>query len=1635
VRLGRKAVAAPPPPYPGRLGVVDGRGALAAALAAAGAVRALPPLAAGEDGSAGAIAAGLSLTGLRAVAVAGGAGLAAMHPALAAAAGRRLPLVVHATCRALPRHAPSVHAGHDDYHAVADAGLFQLFASDVQQVADLALVAHRIAELALTPGLLAQDGGLTSHGLAAVRLPDREVARAFLGEPADLIEAPTPAQRLVYGERRRRVPEAFDLDYPAMSGAVQGPEAFPQGVAAQRVFFLDHVAALADRALDEYAALTGRRHARAGMHRVDDADHLIVAQGSVVALAEAVADHLRASRTLRLGVVNVTMFRPFPADLVTAALRGKRGVLVLERVDHPLAADPPLLRELRAVMGQALENGRVRGDPPPHAGVAACAPDEVPAFHAACFGLGGRALGSGDLLAAVTAMIHGGGPRRHVYLGVDFARPGTRLPKLQIWQERLLERYPDLMTRALAPAPAVSLLPPGALAVRIHARSGGGGLAMGRALALAAAELLGMAVEATACRGAERKGGPTVLRLVLAREPIRASGDPRHADVVLVMDPDALGSEEPLGGLVPGGVLVVDGEFAERWPAPVRQAVRARSLKVFAVDATRLAAEAPPDAGPRAPLRAAAFLGAFFRVAPLTAPAPEPAQLPRVLRGQLAARRPGLGEPVIDAILRAVERGHAEVRPLDVAALTSGAEAPGALPERPAALEVPRARPGPAHPGRFWEQIGALHASGHEGIADPFAALGVVPAMASTIRDLTTQRTEVPDFVPARCTGCGQCWTQCPDAAILGLATPVEDVIAAAVRLVGERRPAARLQPLVKHVGAEARRLLREGPFTTFGEVVGRAYAAVADRLDHAPDRRQAMDAEFAGVAAALEGFPLARTGALFERPEARARGTGALLSVAVNPGACKGCGLCVAVCPEGALRTVPQTPAIVDRLRAHWRLWQRLPETADAHVEAASADEQVGPLPALLLKRAHALSMAGGDLACPGCGEKTALHLVLAAIHARLRPRVAAHVARLDELIARLDGKARALLASDADLQRLATGETGTVGVPLEGAKKAHVDRIARILAAVQDLRERYGEGPGGRGRAACGVANAMGCSSVWGSYPLNPYPFPWVHQLDHDAPAVAIGLLEGHMRKMVAGFAAVRRAELELADEYEPATHDPALDSLTWRDLTDDELRLCPPILAVGGDGALLDGGLGDLSRVLASGRPVRVVVLDTQGASSVGGQPTRAGFLGRDGLATAGGPPPPRPARQELALLAIAHRGAFVLQSSQAAPAHLLAGVLRGLDARGPAVFHLLSPCPAEHGTAHDQAWRAARLALESRAFPLLVYDPAAGVGMAGRLSLDGNPAPDRTWPTYRLAYVDAGGAEQSMELPLTVADWAATEGRFRAHLSPLPAGDPGEGLVPFHEYLDLAPADREGKVPFVHALGAGRRLERLVVGAPIVQLAEERREVWATLRDLAGLKPPDVLALEAEFERRLLAVRAEYETKLADLRARYPKLVARRLAEALLRAGGPPGLGEILAAPATVDGGAAGPAPAAAPVAAAAPTATATAIVEPAAAPPGLTPAAGPPEREAPLSMEAYIDTPLCTACNECTNLNRRMFAYNAAKQAYIKDPRAGTFQQLVRAAEKCPVRIIHPGTPLDPTEKDLDKWIVRAKPFN
>ena len=81
------------------------------------------------------------------------------------------------------------------------------------------------------------------------------------------------------------------------------------------------------------------------------------------------------------------------------------------------------------------------------------------------------------------------------------------------------------------------------------------------------------------------------------------------------------------------------------------------------------------------------------------------------------------------------------------------------------------------------------------------------------------------------------------------------------------------------------------------------------------------------------------------------------------------------------------------------------------------------------------------------------------------------------------------------------------------------------------------------------------------------------------------------------------------------------------------------------------------------------------------------------------------------------------------------------------------------------------------------------------------------------------------------------------------------------------------------------------------------------------------------------------------------------------------------------------------------------------------------------------MAPWIETDECTSCDECIKINKNIFAYNTDKKVFIQNPDGGSYQDLVKAAEKCTASVIHPGLPKDRSEKDVDKWVSRGEKFN
>jgi pyruvate-ferredoxin/flavodoxin oxidoreductase len=492
-----------------------------------------------------------------------------------------------------------------------------------------------------------------------------------------------------------------------------------------------------------------------------------------------------------------------------------------------------------------------------------------------------------------------------------------------------------------------------------------------------------------------------------------------------------------------------------------------------------------------------------------------------------------------------------------------------------------------------------------------------------------------------------------------------------------------------------------------------------------------------------------------------------------------------------------------------------------------------------------------------------------------------------------------------------------------------------------------------------------------VWAStYPFNPYPFPWTSHLFQDSPSVAMGVFEGHMAKMVEGFKAVRQVEMELAGGYVPEDSDKFFAHFNWQQLSDEEFHLCPPVVAMGGDGAMFDIGFQNLSRALMSGKPIKVFIVDTQVYSNTGGQACTSGFIGQvaDMSPYGASQHGKSESRKEISLIGMAHRTAFIHQSSLANVNHMLEGFIDGLNSRRPALFNVYAVCPPEHGVGDNSAVAQSKMAVESRAFPLFRFDPDAGITFSECVTLEGNPSLDSDWPEYKLDYKDEAGNQQSMTLPMTFADFALTEGRFAKQFKKAPADTWNDDMVLLGDFLKLSEDERDGKFPFIWSVDKKNHLMRVLVSKELVLSCEERMQFWKQLKDVAGVG------------------RANSNEEA----------IANRVRQELIQMLSSGMSGSVAGSPTTIEI-------------------------------PGASNAA---------DFEAvFIDTPECTACDECMNINPKIFAYNDQKKAVVINPKAGNFLDIVKAAEKCTAGIIHPGTPWNNGEANLDKLKARAAKFN
>jgi pyruvate-ferredoxin/flavodoxin oxidoreductase len=659
---------------------------------------------------------GFALAGGRVTNFTSGQGLVLMKEVLHVISGKRLPVVIHVGARALTSQALNIHCGHDDVMAVRDCGWGMLFARNAQEASDLALVARRTAEESQTPFFVVQDGFITTHTVESLKLPEPELMEQFVGEPC------------------KRVPSLFDPARPVLSGCVQNQDAYMRGRVAQRIF-TERIPHAFERACAEYALLTGRQYGCLDAVNMEDAEIAIVGLGSMMETAAATAEWLRRERGLRVGVVHVTSFRPFPGPELVRTLRMCRAVAVLERTDDPLAQSNPLAAEVQASFAAALSGT------PDYPAI-----ERLPRFFCGMAGLGGREVRPGDF-AEIAEQLQAG-------------RSGTFA--IGIRHSIALETQSD---------PDVG--PASAFRMRGHSIGGFGSVTTNKVIASVAADVFGKHVQAFPKYGSEKKGLPTSYFLTVSEEQVRVHGELTHVDFVALHAASAFGQADPLAGLAQRGTLFLnsakaDGELWAEIPASSRRRIRQLGARVLVLDTTAIAKELAPSPELVLRMQGIALLGVFLRAAPFREEKGFSEELlfasVESALGKYFGKR---GKDVIQANLTAVERAYRGVRELRIPAEEDAASA--AVQE-----ETPDSS---SACGAFGCVLSAYVSGSEDRLpADLEVARSLMPPGSAARRDFVHLAPEIPELLPSACVGCMECVTACPDSAILAKVALPDDL-------------------------------------------------------------------------------------------------------------------------------------------------------------------------------------------------------------------------------------------------------------------------------------------------------------------------------------------------------------------------------------------------------------------------------------------------------------------------------------------------------------------------------------------------------------------------------------------------------------------------------------------------------------------------------------------------------------------------------------------------------------------------------------------------------------------------------------------------------------------------------------------
>ena len=642
-----------------------------------------------EAGAAGAVHGSLAAGALTTTYTAS-QGLLLMIPNLYKIAGEFLPGVFHVSARTLATHALSIFGDHSDVMACAQTGVAMLASCSVQEVMDIGGVAHLAAIKAGLPFLHFFDGFRTSHEQQKIEVIDYE-------DFAKLVD---------YDALQSFRANALSPEHPEVRGTNQNPDIFFQAREAASPFFAATPEIVADY-LAKISALTGRSYHLFDYYGAPDAEHVLVAMGSVCETAEQAVDELNKNGR-KTGLLKVRLYRPFAIQYFLDALpKTVKRIGVLDRVKTPGAPGEPLYMDVVAAF-----YGRA----------------DAPLIVGGRYGLASKDTIPADLVAAYD----------------NLAAPEPK-------HNFTLSIVDDVSHTSLARSNVRDLLPAGAVQCKFWGFGSDGTVGANKQAIDIIGDHTDMYTQAYFSYDSKKSGGVTVSHLRFGHEHIKAPYLINQADFISCSNQAYVKSYDVLGGLKPGGVFLLNctwkpEELEKELPAAFKQYLAKNKINFYIIDAVNIANEL--GLGNRTNMIMQAAFFALAKVIPIDVAVD-------ALNVSIEQAYGKKGEKIVEMNRQSVQAGLQNYQQVQVPAAWAEAQDDcDCLEQEQAAFLTDILRPMAAQQGD------TVPVSAFVGRED-----GAFPCSGSRYEKRGVAAF-VPQWLPQNCIQCNQCSLVCPHAII-----------------------------------------------------------------------------------------------------------------------------------------------------------------------------------------------------------------------------------------------------------------------------------------------------------------------------------------------------------------------------------------------------------------------------------------------------------------------------------------------------------------------------------------------------------------------------------------------------------------------------------------------------------------------------------------------------------------------------------------------------------------------------------------------------------------------------------------------------------------------------------------------------